>query len=96
MTDSHSEYLAVPVHRYEVDEPMSNSKHIAKVAMGVDHLVLGPMPAHQFTKTFFPSMRFPSAFKEGMFEPLVKLVQAHTKETLMYQPFVRILYLLVL
>ena len=78
---------------------MPNSKHVSKLAKGVNHLVLGPMPAHKFTETFFPSLRWdspPSAFKEGMFDQLVKLVQEDAKETSMYQPFVCILYLLIL
>jgi hypothetical protein len=68
---------------------------------GIDRLVLGPMPARQFIEVFFPFPRQdsrPSAFREGMFERFVRLVQAHTKdsEASMYQPFVRILYLLLL
>ncbi len=98
MTDSsHSKYLA-PVHKVPLNTPMTYSEHFANMAPGVQCLVLGPMPARQFIDTFFPlkpqedpSLRQP-AFKEGMFE---RLIQAN-KEELMYQPFVRTLYLLFL
>jgi len=67
--------------------------------MGIEHLVLGPMPPRQFIEVFFPLAQqdsCPSAFKKGMFEPLLEVCTdpkkpKTKKEALMYEPFVRIL-----
>jgi hypothetical protein len=63
--------------------------HYSHVAEGIEHFLVGPMPAHDFLSTFFPGRVSPPTFKDGIFSEVVRTLRQKSKqETSMYKPFV--------
>jgi hypothetical protein len=73
------------------DSESSSSREVqlSRVAGGITRPLLGLMPAREFLSNFLPRQSIaPSAFRKGIFDGLVELVDGGRKETDIYEPFV--------